>query len=317
MLKRESTAKKKTKLKIDIYSEETVSDIAKTPEHKKETKRILEGEYSINVTSVHNKKGQVRRRVKTNYTKHEIDKIMEHKKNNIMINRGTKMSLMRQDEGDFLRVSTNNPKPPRNQSNRPFKRSNTIISGRSQSIYNRGKDEEDSQEAFMDRKSRLDHLKAKLTVTSKDHSKDKQRSMGTSIEKSQINTSIIKENSKDSSVVQNYPLNRDKSMSDPVKSYKLRYKSDNVLGQTQYLDEDLEYMNKAISLADFQIVRELGQGKFGKVVQVRRKTNDDEFAVKLIPIMNQLDKHDEANLNSESEIFKTISDKYVVKAFYW
>lgn len=61
----------------------------------------------------------------------------------------------------------------------------------------------------------------------------------------------------------------------------------------------------------------MGQGKFGKVLKVRRKTNGDEFAVKLIPISKSLDQKDEDNLNSESEIFKTISNHFVVKAYYW
>lgn len=315
VLKREKKSTIKTTQNFDIYSEKTKSDIQTSSKELTETEKVVEGEYSINVTSIKKKKETVRRRVKTNYTRHEIDKIMEHKKNNILINLGSRMDSTNPENAELLRVQTNTT---RDKTNRAFKRSNTVLSNRTKSIHAEAEEEENLQELKKDKNFRLSQLKAQLTVQSKDLSKDKNRSMGTSIDKRTMNTSILNnEGSKEQLHVDDSSLNRDKSMSDPVKKFKHRYKSDNVLGHMYTLDDDFDQLNKAILIEDFELVKELGQGKFGKVVQVRRKTTGDEFAVKLIRIMNELDKRDEANLNSECEIFKTISDRYVVKAFYW
>ena len=109
-----------------------------------------------------------------------------------------------------------------------------------------------------------------------------------------------------------------KSLTDIIADYKLKFISENVLGRTNYQRETWEGPETAaITIDDFEVVKSLGRGKYGKVLKVRRKTNGDEFAVKLIPINTSLDQKDEDNLNSESEIFKTISNHFVVKAYYW
>jgi hypothetical protein len=292
----------------DSENEDEIEEIEKIPIIKANTQ--LEGkEYSINLTGVEN---EVRRRVKTNYTKNEIDKLFEHKKNNILIHKAHRKNTENEaEDGEFLRVFTGK-RNTRNKSHRSLNRSNTMMSDRSRSIYKQNTNEKSTEPFRFEPTKTISKNNLKLS----DVNRDKKKSLGTSIDKSQMNTSIIKEHSRDSTRYQN-DLVRDKSMSDPIREYKIKYKSDNVLGQIGRFEDDVDNLNQTISLNDFQIVRELGSGKFGKVVKVKRKINGDEFAVKLIPIKNTLDKNDEANLNSESEIFKTISDKYVVKAYYW
>ena len=130
-----------------------------------------------------------------------------------------------------------------------------------------------------------------------------------------MNTSILKELSQEYSGKEENSI-REKSISDPVREFKIKYKSDNVLNQLGRVNDEADNF-ATISINDFEVIQELGKGKFGKVLKVTRKINGDEFAVKLIPIKNSLDKNSEANLNSESEIFKTISNKFVVSAYYW
>jgi len=294
--------------------EDKVDKIVKIPIIKLNT-NIEENEYSIKLTNV-NEDNLVRRRVKTNYTKKEIDKIFEHKKNNILISKGNKMDNDNQ-EGDFLRVFTGQ-RNIKNKSHRSFNRSSTMMSDRSRSIHGQNVIEEQVDTFKFNNQLNKSRNKSKLNLKSSEINKDKNKSLGTSIDKSQMNTSIVKDQSRDSSKFHNQDLmNREKSISDTIREYKIKYKSDNVLGQMGRFDDEFNNVHQRISLEDFQIVKELGSGKFGKVIQVRRKINGDEFAVKLIPIKNTLDKNDEANLNSESEIFKTISDQYVVKAYYW
>ena len=192
-----------------------------------------------------------------------------------------------------------------------------MLSGRSRSIKNSKDPTEFGKILNLPFNPLFSKNNLKINLNSNEVIREKKISIGTSVEHSPLNTSIIKENSKDSSTFYNDIFNRDKSISDPIKEYKMKYKSDNVLGQLGRFNDEIENLNQGISIDDFDVVKELGSGKFGKVLQVKRKINGDEFAVKLIPIKNKLNKNDEENLNSESEIFKTISDKYVVKAYYW
>ena len=39
---------------------------------------------------------------------------------------------------------------------------------------------------------------------------------------------------------------------------------------------------------EYNIIKELGQGGFGRVVKVRRKSDNKEFALKIIPIKDEL-----------------------------
>ena len=72
-----------------------------------------------------------------------------------------------------------------------------------------------------------------------------------------------------------------------------------------------------IKFEEFDVLKELGKGKYGKVVKVQRNKTKDLFALKLIKINKSLSKKEQDNLYSECEIFKTISNHFVVKAFYW
>lgn len=72
-----------------------------------------------------------------------------------------------------------------------------------------------------------------------------------------------------------------------------------------------------VRVGDFRVTSELGRGHFGKVVRVRHARNQDEFAVKLIPMARSLDPIEQENLSSEARILQLISSPFVVKAFYW
>lgn len=73
-----------------------------------------------------------------------------------------------------------------------------------------------------------------------------------------------------------------------------------------------------ISLDEFLVLGELGRGKFGTVVKVKRKSTGDIFALKIIQMNESINqKSEQENLKSEIEILKQISNEFVVQAFYW
>lgn len=100
-----------------------------------------------------------------------------------------------------------------------------------------------------------------------------------------------------------------------VEAFKRKFWSENVLDKMGR--QQTPGGSSRMSVADFQVVGELGQGHFGKVLLVRRESTKDEFAVKLIPMTRSLDAKEEENLLSEARIFEMISNRFVVKAFYW
>ena len=294
-----------------IYSVESETDEDYQMGSKIKLVDNADDSYEINLTSVKVNKGEVRRRVRTEFTRQEVNKLFEFKKNNIQLQKGRELEETeahnKDPDDDYLRVFTgSNPI----KSRRSFNRSNTMVSDRSRSI-NKSFAYEEKKQMF-----RFNPVKFKRSRDSKpEEDLSRKRSINTSIDKPNLNTSILKELSQEYSGKEENSI-REKSISDPVREFKIKYKSDNVLNQLGRVNDEADNF-ATISINDFEVIQELGKGKFGKVLKVTRKINGDEFAVKLIPIKNSLDKNSEANLNSESEIFKTISNKFVVSAYYW
>jgi hypothetical protein len=280
----------------------------------------------INLTTIENK-NENRRRVQTEYTKLESEKLFEFRKNFIQIEKGGKLkrqtndnspkeSNNNDDDDTYLRVLSNVKRASRKQkSQSSFNRSNTMANERPRSI-NKSFFPKEKNKLFTFNQNKKKQSKIESNPKPKSIKNSMKSEKRTSIEKRNSNLSIMKELSREPSN-KNESIFRGKSISDPIQEYKAKYKSDNVLHQLGRRDDEGEALKQTISISDFEVVKELGKGKFGKVLKVQRKINGDEFAVKLIPIKNSLDKYNEANLNSESEIFKTISHRYVVKAYYW
>ncbi|EGR27101.1 hypothetical protein IMG5_201230 [Ichthyophthirius multifiliis] len=71
-----------------------------------------------------------------------------------------------------------------------------------------------------------------------------------------------------------------------------------------------------LGLNDFEFKRILGVGAFGAVWLVKKKTTNDEYALKIIDCSQQMDRNQKENLKAESDIFEILTGEYVVKAIY-
>lgn len=134
------------------------------------------------------------------------------------------------------------------------------------------------------------------------------------LKKSAFDTSILNEDSQKSNKKSNVKKEGE-YQNDYIEDFKRKFRSENVLDQMGRQKSKIKF--SAIKISDFEVIRELGKGHFGKVLLVRRKTTQDEFAVKLIPMQRSLDQKDQENLSSEAQIFRMISSQFVVKAYYW
>lgn len=69
-------------------------------------------------------------------------------------------------------------------------------------------------------------------------------------------------------------------------------------------------------MEDFEFLKVLGQGAFGKVFLVRRIRTKDLFAMKVIKIANCLSKDDLDHLLNERNIFSVVGSEYCVNAYF-
>ncbi|CAD8097849.1 unnamed protein product [Paramecium sonneborni] len=91
----------------------------------------------------------------------------------------------------------------------------------------------------------------------------------------------------------------------------------------QYSDTEiikLDIRNKIkennVGLKDFIFIRQIGQGAYGNVFQVKRKETGDLYAMKIINCCNKQFERLLEQLKQERNIFEILSGEYVVKAYY-
>jgi hypothetical protein len=242
-----------------------------------------------------------------NYTKqNKIDKFNKHK--------GTKKTLgilkTREPEDNpqiRKRVKTNEF---RRKLPLPFKRANTVKT----SFNNIPK------RSYKTTNQINDLWKNKIEEEDKNYEesprslKKKSTKKNTKPKKSKFELSIHNEDSQKSNRKSNLKNEMEEDI-DFIENFKRRFRSENVLDQMGR--EKSKEKFSELTIDEFEVIRELGKGHFGKVLLVRRKTTFDEFAVKLIPMQRSLGQKDKDNLSSEAQIFQMISSQFVVKAYYW
>lgn len=65
---------------------------------------------------------------------------------------------------------------------------------------------------------------------------------------------------------------------------------------------------------DFEVIKFLGKGAFGKVYMVRRKKTKDIYALKMIKIQQNWDQKELDSIKNEHEILSKIAGEHLVKA---
>ncbi len=71
-----------------------------------------------------------------------------------------------------------------------------------------------------------------------------------------------------------------------------------------------------ISVEDFEIIKGLSSGAYGKVCLVKKKTTGDYYALKIIDRHKTIEKGQEQYIQSEVSILKNLNNDFVVKLYY-
>ena len=74
-------------------------------------------------------------------------------------------------------------------------------------------------------------------------------------------------------------------------------------------------MKDRMTLADFDVIKELGQGSFGVVYLVKRKSNDKTFALKCVDKETLLRDRNFQSFFIEKEILRELNHKRIIKIF--
>ncbi|KAM3313455.1 hypothetical protein ACQJBY_032815 [Aegilops geniculata] len=90
-------------------------------------------------------------------------------------------------------------------------------------------------------------------------------------------------------------------------------------GQGNLSDEELNDTtkeNEAVGLDDFELLKLVGQGAFGKVYQVRRKCTSDIYAMKVMRKDKILEKNHAEYMKAERDILTKVDHPFVVQLRY-
>lgn len=94
---------------------------------------------------------------------------------------------------------------------------------------------------------------------------------------------------------------------------ELGFFSDNCIGKSHDL---VEKNAEKIGIKDFEFVRLINKGAFGRVWLVKRKFTGDFYAMKIINLQDDMNRNKEKSLKAESQIFDFITGDFVVRAIF-
>jgi hypothetical protein len=79
---------------------------------------------------------------------------------------------------------------------------------------------------------------------------------------------------------------------------------------------DRSISSAKVSIDDFEVIKGLSSGAYGKVCLVKKRTSGDYFAMKIIDKEVTADKSQEDYIKSEVTIMRNMDSDYVVKLYY-
>ncbi|CAI5744301.1 unnamed protein product [Peronospora destructor] len=103
------------------------------------------------------------------------------------------------------------------------------------------------------------------------------------------------------------PLKRTKSLEDMELSESFR---------PQRRRSSLKPASYRVSIRDFQIVKPISKGAFGKVYLARKKTTGDQYAIKVLAKEHLLRKNQIQQIETERNILASVVSPFVVKLFW-
>ena len=80
--------------------------------------------------------------------------------------------------------------------------------------------------------------------------------------------------------------------------------------------EDNTTVGKKVSIEDFEIIKGLSSGAYGKVCLVKKISSGDYFAMKIIDKEITAEKSQESFIRSEVTIMRNLDSDYIVKLYY-
>ena len=97
------------------------------------------------------------------------------------------------------------------------------------------------------------------------------------------------------------------------KEFDCGFFSDNCTGKSnELIDKNIE----KIGIKDFEFIRLINKGAFGRVWLVKRRFTGDIYAMKIINLQDDMNRNKEKSLKAESQIFDFITGDYVVRAIF-
>lgn len=87
-------------------------------------------------------------------------------------------------------------------------------------------------------------------------------------------------------------------------------------GSERTLFEENFALDTKVSLEDFEIIKGLNSGAYGKVCLVRKRSSGDYFAMKIIDKEKTMENFQESLIRSELAILRNVDNDYIVKLYY-
>ncbi|XP_006856075.2 probable serine/threonine protein kinase IRE4 isoform X2 [Amborella trichopoda] len=85
---------------------------------------------------------------------------------------------------------------------------------------------------------------------------------------------------------------------------------------SQYMMPIALHHKDRISIEDFEIIKPISKGAYGKVFLARKRTTGDLFAIKVLKKMDMIRKNDVESILAERNILITVRNPFVVRFFY-
>ncbi len=71
-----------------------------------------------------------------------------------------------------------------------------------------------------------------------------------------------------------------------------------------------------VSIEDFEVMKGLSSGAYGKVCLAKKRSSGDYFALKIIDREKTIEKAQEDYIRSEVSIMRSVNSDYIVKLYY-
>ncbi|KAJ4819598.1 hypothetical protein LUZ62_032164 [Rhynchospora pubera] len=105
----------------------------------------------------------------------------------------------------------------------------------------------------------------------------------------------------------------------PVQSEEVKGEGYSSLSSSEYNNiahVSLSLEKERVSIDDFEKIKQISRGAFGKVFLARKRTTGDLFAIKVLKKLHMIRKNDVERILAERDILITVRNPFVVRFFY-